>query len=297
MSVSSKEIYDAVYALMPNKSGVIHSGAFVYEVATHLGLSSPDELGTFASGKPKMSSFVNNALKKMCGEGIAHKIGRGKYKYGANPVPVAPTPTPVVNPQPVVAPVVAPQVMTEDVIDKTFGKLKAPSEMVIVQEVKEQLEQGVVPTQPVEVAQPVEKVEIAQPVESEYLYDIRCPSTVAFLASITPCWAKHKASDSECQKCPLANQCENAKLELKRLKDEAKEAEAKQVAKLEAVGVSGIPQPDPNADLEGALRINTVVSTHCVVSGDTLSEGSEVVFVPNWGTLKPSIAEAMGINP
>ena len=295
MSVSSKEIYDAVYALMPSKQGVVHSGAFVYEVATHLGLSSPDELGTFDSGKPKMSSFVNNALKKMCGEGLAHKIGRGKYKYGANPVPVAPTPTPVVNPQPVVAP--QPQVA-----QVAQPQVAQPVEKVETVQPVEKVE-TVQPVVKVEVAQPVEKVEIAQPVqvaqpvESEYLYDVRCPSTVAFLASITPCWAKHKASDSECQKCPLANQCENAKLELKRLKDEQKEAEREQVKKLEAVGVSEIPQPDPNADLEGALRINTVVATHCVVSGDTLTEGSEVIFVPNWGTLKPSIAEAMGTNP
>lgn len=292
MSVSSKEIYDAVYALMPSKQGVVHSGAFVYEVASHLGLSSPDELGTFASGKPKMSSFVNNALKKMCGENVAHKVGRGKYKYGASPVPQAPQPVPQVAQPQVVKPQVAPQVMTEEVIDKTFGELKPPSEMVIVQSVKEQLEQGAEIEQPVEV-----ETQVAQPVESEYLYDIRCPSTVAFLASITPCWSKHKASDTECQKCPLANHCENAKLELKRLKDEQKQAELEQVAKLEAVGVSEIPQPDPNADLEGALRINIVVASHCVVSGDPLNEGDEVIFVPNWGTLKPSIAEAMGINP
>ena len=292
MSVGSKEIYDAVYALMPNKQGVVHSGAFVYEVATHLGLSSPDDLGTFASGKPKMSSFVNNALKKMCGENVAHKIGRGKYKYGASPVPVAPQPVPVVNPQPVVAqPVPQPQV-AQPVVQPQ-----------VVQPV-EKVQPVVQPVEKVEVAvaqpvQPVEQIEVAvaQPVvESEYLYDVRCPSTVAFLASITPCWSKHKASDTECQKCPLANQCENAKIELKRLKDEQREAEREQVAKLEAVGVMELPQPDPNADLAGALRMNIVVDTHCVVSGDPISEGDEVIFVPNWGTLKPSIAEAMGIN-
>jgi len=312
--VGSKEIYETVYRLMPTKGEqVIHSGALVYQVCNELGLSSPDELGFFDSGKPKASSFVNNALKKMVGEGLAHKVGRGKYRYGAQPQapqpqapqPVAPQPV-AVAPQPVPQPVaVAPQPVPQPVVTqpqpvavaqpqpKPQNKVVGMVELHHPQEPSNEQPLGVSLDNPhVEFVQ-----EVSQPLEgSDTWYDPRCESTLAFLASVTPCWSKFKSSDEACMICPLASQCENAKLELKRLKAEEREREREREEALQAVGVTSLPEIDPNADLSNAHKDICQCPTICVVSGEELPEGSEFVYVPNWGVLAPKVADALGIS-
>jgi hypothetical protein len=96
--------------------------------------------------------------------------------------------------------------------------------------------------------------------------------------------------------CPLASQCENAKLELKRLKAEERERERERDQALQAVGVASLPEIDPNADLANAHRDICQCPTICVVSGEELPEGSEFVYVPNWGVLAPKVADALGIS-
>ena len=274
--VTSKEIYEAVEAIMPFKTGVVHSGAFVYEIANHFGLSSPDEVGHFASGKPKMSSFVNNALKKMVGENTIHKVGRGKYRYGADPTPV---------------PVVAQPVVAQPVVVETQP---APQPIKVVE--------AVVVAQPV-VDYPyqaiIEKVEDGdQPVEtsSNALYVVSDPQTLAFIASVTPCWGKQKSSDPQCSICPLSIQCENAKVMLKEQKQKLKVEEERHQASMSELNVSASFEVDPNADLSKAVRLTLAVDTQCVASEEPLSAGEVAVYIPNMGVVKEEIAIAFGAS-
>ena len=290
--VTSKEIYETVYAIMPMKSGVVHSGAFVYEVAQALGLSSPDEVGHFASGKPKMSSFVNNALKKMVGENTIHKVGRGKYRYGADPTPV-----PVVA-QPVVAqPVVAQPVVAQPVVVETQPApqpIKVVEAVVVAQPVVDYPYQAII-----EKVEEVEEVEDGdQPVEtsSNALYVVSDPQTLAFLASVTPCWGKQKSSDPQCSICPLSIQCENAKVMLKEQKQKLKVEEERHQASMSELNVSASFEVDPNADLSKAVRLTLAVDTQCVASEEPLNAGEVAVYIPNMGVVKEEIAIAFGAS-
>ena len=285
--VTSKEIYEAVEAIMPFKTGVVHSGAFVYEIANHFGLSSPDEVGHFASGKPKMSSFVNNALKKMVGENTIHKVGRGKYRYGADPTPV-----PVVA-QPVVAqPVVAQPVVAQPVVVETQPApqpIKVVEAVVVAQPVVDYPYQAII--------EKVEEVEDGdQPVEtsSNALYVVSDPQTLAFIASVTPCWGKQKSSDPQCSICPLSIQCENAKVMLKEQKQKLKVEEERHQASMSELNVSASFEVDPNADLSKAVRLTLAVDTQCVASEEPLSAGEGAVYIPNMGGVKEEIAIAFG---
>ena len=287
--VTSKEIYETVYAIMPMKSGVVHSGAFVYEVAQALGLSSPDEVGHFASGKPKMSSFVNNALKKMVGENTIHKVGRGKYRYGADPTPV-----PVVA-QPVVAqPVVAQPVVAQPVVVETQPApqpIKVVEAVVVAQPVVDYPYQAII--------EKVEEVEDGdQPVEtsSNALYVVSDPQTLAFIASVTPCWGKQKSSDPQCSICPLSIQCENAKVMLKEQKQKLKVEEERHQASMSELNVSASFEVDPNADLSKAVRLTLAVDTQCVASEEPLNAGEVAVYIPNMGVVKEEIAIAFGAS-
>ena len=290
--VTSKEIYETVYAIMPMKSGVVHSGAFVYEVAQALGLSSPDEVGHFASGKPKMSSFVNNALKKMVGENTIHKVGRGKYRYGADPTPV-----PVVA-QPVVAqPVVAQPVVAQPVVVETQPApqpIKVVEAVVVAQPVVDYPYQAII-----EKVEEVEEVEDGdQPVEtsSNALYVVSDPQTLAFIASVTPCWGKQKSSDPQCSICPLSIQCENAKVMLKEQKQKLKVEEERHQASMSELNVSASFEVDPNADLSKAVRLTLAVDTQCVASEEPLNAGEVAVYIPNMGVVKEEIAIAFGAS-
>ena len=287
--VTSKEIYEAVEAIMPFKTGVVHSGAFVYEIANHFGLSSPDEVGHFASGKPKMSSFVNNALKKMVGENTIHKVGRGKYRYGADPTPV-----PVVA-QPVVAqPVVAQPVVAQPVVVETQPApqpIKVVEAVVVAQPVVDYPYQAII--------EKVEEVEDGdQPVEtsSNALYVVSDPQTLAFIASVTPCWGKQKSSDPQCSICPLSIQCENAKVMLKEQKQKLKVEEERHQASMSELNVSASFEVDPNADLSKAVRLTLAVDTQCVASEEPLSAGEVAVYIPNMGVVKEEIAIAFGAS-
>jgi len=285
--VTSKEIYEAVEAIMPFKTGVVHSGAFVYEIANHFGLSSPDEVGHFASGKPKMSSFVNNALKKMVGENTIHKVGRGKYRYGADPTPV-----PVVA-QPVVAqPVVAQPVVVET--QPAPQPIKVVEAVVVAQPVVDYPYQAII-----EKVEEVEEVEDGdQPVEtsSNALYVVSDPQTLAFIASVTPCWGKQKSSDPQCSICPLSIQCENAKVMLKEQKQKLKVEEERHQASMSELNVSASFEVDPNADLSKAVRLTLAVDTQCVASEEPLSAGEVAVYIPNMGVVKEEIAIAFGAS-
>ena len=280
--VTSKEIYETVYAIMPMKSGVVHSGAFVYEVAQALGLSSPDEVGHFASGKPKMSSFVNNALKKMVGENTIHKVGRGKYRYGADPTPV---------------PVVAQPVVAQPVVVETQPApqpIKVVEAVVVAQPVVDYPYQAII-----EKVEEVEEVEDGdQPVEtsSNALYVVSDPQTLAFIASVTPCWGKQKSSDPQCSICPLSIQCENAKVMLKEQKQKLKVEEERHQASMSELNVSASFEVDPNADLSKAVRLTLAVDTQCVASEEPLSAGEVAVYIPNMGVVKEEIAIAFGAS-
>ena len=277
--VTSKEIYEAVEAIMPFKTGVVHSGAFVYEIANHFGLSSPDEVGHFASGKPKMSSFVNNALKKMVGENTIHKVGRGKYRYGADPTPV---------------PVVAQPVVAQPVVVETQPApqpIKVVEAVVVAQPVVDYPYQAII--------EKVEEVEDGdQPVEtsSNALYVVSDPQTLAFIASVTPCWGKQKSSDPQCSICPLSIQCENAKVMLKEQKQKLKVEEERHQASMSELNVSASFEVDPNADLSKAVRLTLAVDTQCVASEEPLSAGEVAVYIPNMGVVKEEIAIAFGAS-
>jgi len=295
--VTSKEIYEAVEAIMPFKTGVVHSGAFVYEIANHFGLSSPDEVGHFASGKPKMSSFVNNALKKMVGENTIHKVGRGKYRYGADPTPVPVVAQPVVA-QPVVAqPVVAQPVVAQPVVVETQPApqpIKVVEAVVVAQPVVDYPYQAII-----EKVEEVEEVEDGdQPVEtsSNALYVVSDPQTLAFIASVTPCWGKQKSSDPQCSICPLSIQCENAKVMLKEQKQKLKVEEERHQASMSELNVSASFEVDPNADLSKAVRLTLAVDTQCVASEEPLSAGEVAVYIPNMGVVKEEIAIAFGAS-
>ena len=280
--VTSKEIYEAVEAIMPFKTGVVHSGAFVYEIANHFGLSSPDEVGHFASGKPKMSSFVNNALKKMVGENTIHKVGRGKYRYGADPTPV---------------PVVAQPVVAQPVVVETQPApqpIKVVEAVVVAQPVVDYPYQAII-----EKVEEVEEVEDGdQPVEtsSNALYVVSDPQTLAFIASVTPCWGKQKSSDPQCSICPLSIQCENAKVMLKEQKQKLKVEEERHQASMSELNVSASFEVDPNADLSKAVRLTLAVDTQCVASEEPLSAGEVAVYIPNMGVVKEEIAIAFGAS-
>ena len=279
---TSKEIYEAVEAIMPFKTGVVHSGAFVYEIANHFGLSSPDEVGHFASGKPKMSSFVNNALKKMVGENTIHKVGRGKYRYGADPTPV---------------PVVAQPVVAQPVVVETQPApqpIKVVEAVVVAQPVVDYPYQAII-----EKVEEVEEVEDGdQPVEtsSNALYVVSDPQTLAFIASVTPCWGKQKSSDPQCSICPLSIQCENAKVMLKEQKQKLKVEEERHQASMSELNVSASFEVDPNADLSKAVRLTLAVDTQCVASEEPLSAGEVAVYIPNMGVVKEEIAIAFGAS-
>ena len=287
---NSKDVYKAVAGLVATKNGDFHSGSFCWDVASHLGLANPDSMGAFSSGKAKLPSFVNNALKKLVNEGKLSKVGRGKYRNNN-----------------AVGDLFGSEIQAD--LEKKIAEenaLKELKEKVELERADEEYrkKQETLARQQARLDEEkvIKEAEFQKQIEEskskDFLYDISDEATVNFLASITPCWGKHLAKDIECRKCPLALKCEEAKTLLAQKKKEEKAIEKEKVEALEEVGIE--PRTftiDPSAKMDQAVFIEGIqAECICVASQRSMKVGEKAFFVPSWGVVGEKEGIALGLK-
>ena len=227
------------------------------QVAQALGQPTVEACGAYKSGKLVLPAQVTNTLNGLAPTGAVIKVGHGRWSKpsDANAVVVKTEPTPA----------------------------PAPVEMVVapaVDEVKE-----------VEIDL-MEMIEVAEQVaESELLYDLNDAMTLDFFIAQTACFTKFVASDKGCKACLLRSHCSTAKKSLKAERAEAKKMEAKAVKVKEEAGVK-VDLPD-GVDLSTARQLKASGSAICVATGEPITEGEPMWFVPRFGVLSNKAYQAL----
>jgi len=154
-------------------------------VAHQMGFKDSLEAGVYPSGKAKLPSLATNVLNALRAEGMATKVGHGRWADPAlvsAPAP-APAPAPVVAVAPAPAPAPAPPA-------------PAPVEMAVVE----------------------------PPADGGGWWSLNDPTQRDFFISQQACFSTFSSRDKECGNCLLAPWCKPAKEEVKAAKAAEKAA-------------------------------------------------------------------------
>ncbi len=224
------------------------------QVAQALGQPTVEACGAYKSGKLVLPAQVTNTLNGLAPTGSVVKVGHGRWSKPS-----------------------ADAVVVKTEIEPT----PAPVEMVVAPAPVEEVEIDL-----------MEMIEVAEQVDqADLLYDLTDAMTLDFFIAQTACFTKFVSSDKGCKACLLKAHCSTAKKSLKAERAEAKKAEAEAVKVKEEAGVK-VDLPD-GIDLSTARNLKASGSAVCVATGEPITEGESMWFVPRFGVLSNKAYQAL----
>jgi hypothetical protein len=125
------------------------------------------------------------------------------------------------------------------------------------------------------------------------LYDLSCPTTLQLIIASTPCFGKGLKTDEVCQGCPLFGECLGEKVDVaaeRKAKREAKRAAEKL---LEDVGLNKKVKIPKGANLAHLTTAEVLCDVVCVLTGETLTKGTEATLISSWGWANPTALDAL----
>lgn len=129
-------------------------------------------------------------------------------------------------------------------------------------------------------------------------YDITDPLIRAYAIKSQPCWATYSAKDTECQMCPLAEDCSKAKAELDEVKarQKAYKEEHKEELELEKTKKELLKKlPVDIRELKFRVVQATQKEVNSKISDQPIPAGSSAVWVEGFGIITTDEGKLLGL--